>query len=76
MITSYTRLYYGERGTALGRDAAPPRLVAAAESLIPMLHPERSHTYAATEPNLGKLHTMPINGSIGWIVTFTPEHGG
>jgi hypothetical protein len=68
MLTiTYVRSYYGKRDP----EAQPPAaLIAKAEATIPMLHPERSHEWAATEPSL--TWAPQLRGPIGWIVTFAP----
>jgi hypothetical protein len=68
MIITYARSYYGKTDPAA---IPPPALVLKAESTVPMLHPERTHVWAVTEPNL--TWAPQLRGPIGWIVTFTPQ---
>jgi hypothetical protein len=70
MLTiTYTRSYYGK----LDSSAVPPAaLIKKAEETSYMLHPERSHEWAFTEPNLTV--APQLRGPIGWIVKFAPDY--
>ncbi len=68
MAITYVRSYYGKRDAT----AIPPAaLVAKAQETQLMLHPQRTHEWAVTEPNL--TWAPQLRGPIGWIVTFSPN---
>jgi hypothetical protein len=67
MKITFRRSYYG---TLDPNAVPPPALVQRAEEQQYMLHPDRTHEWAVTEPNY--TWGRQLNGPIGWLVTFEP----